>query len=95
METISPLVESKKYLRNLLDKVSRQVVPKCVLQPPSLTCVRSLVLTRFTNSMVRSRPLKENGAEQVNAVDRFLDDGIDITPWSSCLLTYRRLECHF
>jgi hypothetical protein len=26
----------------------------------------SLVVTRFTNALVRSRPLKENGAEQVS-----------------------------
>jgi len=29
----------------------------------------SLVLTRFTNGLVKSRPLKENGAEQVGVPD--------------------------
>jgi len=58
-EAIVPLVESKKYLRNFLDKAS------------------SLVITRFTNALVRSRPLKENGAEQLL---------IDLSALKSCLL---------
>ncbi|KAI0283690.1 Vps53-like protein [Russula aff. rugulosa BPL654] len=58
-EAIIPLVESKKYLRNFLDKAS------------------SLVITRFTNALVRSRPLKENGAEQLL---------IDLSALKSCLL---------
>lgn len=47
VEVIKPLVEQKKYLRNLLDKVC------------------SLLLIKFTNALVRSRPLKEIGAEQL------------------------------
>ncbi|KAJ3505368.1 hypothetical protein NLJ89_g7457 [Agrocybe chaxingu] len=47
VETIKPLVEQKKYLRNFFDKAS------------------SVILVKFTNSLVRSRPLKEIGAEQL------------------------------
>lgn len=46
-DVIKPLVEQKKYLRNLFDKAC------------------SLVLTKFTNALVKSRPLKEIGAEQL------------------------------
>ncbi|EGO00491.1 hypothetical protein SERLA73DRAFT_122492 [Serpula lacrymans var. lacrymans S7.3] len=46
-ELIAPLIEQKKYLRNLFDKAS------------------SLILTKFTNALVKSRPLKEIGAEQL------------------------------
>ncbi|KAG6375541.1 Vps53-like protein [Boletus reticuloceps] len=45
-ELIKPLVEQKKYLRNIFDKAS------------------SLLLMRFTNALVKSRPLREIGAEQ-------------------------------
>ncbi|KIM45519.1 hypothetical protein M413DRAFT_442185 [Hebeloma cylindrosporum] len=47
IELIKPLIEQKKYLRNLFDKAS------------------SIILVKFTNSLVRSRPLKEIGAEQL------------------------------
>ncbi|KAL0956636.1 hypothetical protein HGRIS_002769 [Hohenbuehelia grisea] len=47
IEIVKPLVEQKKYLRNLFDKAC------------------SLILAKFTNSVVRSRPLKEIGAEQL------------------------------
>ncbi|KAF8187487.1 Vps53-like protein [Pholiota molesta] len=47
IESIKPLIEQKKYLRNLFDKAS------------------SIILVKFTNSLVRSRPLKEIGAEQL------------------------------
>ncbi|RDB16847.1 Vacuolar protein sorting-associated protein 53 [Hypsizygus marmoreus] len=47
IETIKPLVEQKKYLRNLFDKAC------------------GLILGKFTNAIVRSRPLKEIGAEQL------------------------------
>ncbi|EIW83097.1 hypothetical protein CONPUDRAFT_121483 [Coniophora puteana RWD-64-598 SS2] len=46
-DVIKPLVEQKKYLRNLFDKAC------------------SLVLTKFTNALVKSRPLMEIGAEQL------------------------------
>ncbi|PPQ72073.1 hypothetical protein CVT26_006708 [Gymnopilus dilepis] len=47
VETIKPLIEQKKYLKNIFDKAS------------------SIILVKFTNSLVRSRPLKEIGAEQL------------------------------
>ncbi|KJA27598.1 hypothetical protein HYPSUDRAFT_34704 [Hypholoma sublateritium FD-334 SS-4] len=47
VDYIKPLIEQKKYLRNLFDKAS------------------SIILVKFTNSLVRSRPLKEIGAEQL------------------------------
>ncbi|PPQ89469.1 hypothetical protein CVT25_011995 [Psilocybe cyanescens] len=47
VEYIKPLIEQKKYLRNIFDKTS------------------SIILVKFTNSLVRSRPLKEIGAEQL------------------------------
>ncbi|KAH7923145.1 hypothetical protein BV22DRAFT_1196908 [Leucogyrophana mollusca] len=58
-DIVKPLVEQKKYLRNLFDKAC------------------SLVLTRFTNALVKSRPLKEIGAEQLL---------IDLQVVKSCLL---------
>ncbi|KAI0256226.1 Vps53-like protein [Lactifluus subvellereus] len=67
-EAIVPLVESKKYLRNLFDKAS------------------SLVFTRFTNALVRSRPLKENGAEQVHSLIIDVALLIDLSALKSCLL---------
>ncbi|KAJ7594544.1 Vps53-like protein [Mycena floridula] len=58
LETIKPLIEQKKYLRNLFDKAC------------------SLLLAKFTNALVKSRPLKEIGAEQLlidlSAVKSFL-----------------------
>ncbi|KAH9944691.1 Vps53-like protein [Amylocystis lapponica] len=47
VETVSPLVDQKKYLRNFLDKAA------------------SAVFAKFTNALVKSRPLKEIGAEQL------------------------------
>ncbi|CCL98710.1 uncharacterized protein FIBRA_00714 [Fibroporia radiculosa] len=47
VDTIKPLVEQKRYVRNFLDKAS------------------SAVFAKFTNSLVKSRPLKEIGAEQL------------------------------
>ncbi|KAF8134453.1 Vps53-like protein [Boletus edulis] len=58
-ELIKPLVEQKKYLRNIFDKAS------------------SLLLMRFTNALVKSRPLREIGAEQLL---------IDLGVFKSCLL---------
>ncbi|KAJ6500190.1 Vps53-like protein [Mycena vitilis] len=59
VESVKPLVEQKKYLRNFLDKAS------------------SLVLAKFTNALVKSRPLKEIGAEQLL---------IDLQAVKACLL---------
>ncbi|KAK0225464.1 Vps53-like protein [Armillaria fumosa] len=47
IETVKPLIEQRKYLRNLFDKVY------------------NLILTKFTTSLVKSRPLGEIGAEQL------------------------------
>ncbi|KAJ6498983.1 Vps53-like protein [Mycena sanguinolenta] len=58
-ESVKPLVEQKKYLRNFLDKAC------------------SLILAKFTNSLVKSRPLKEIGAEQLL---------IDLQAVKACLL---------
>ncbi|KAJ7693303.1 Vps53-like protein [Mycena rosella] len=59
VESVKPLVEQKKYLRNFLDKAC------------------SFVLAKFTNSLVKSRPLKEIGAEQLL---------IDLQAVKACLL---------
>ncbi|KAF7306010.1 hypothetical protein HMN09_00755500 [Mycena chlorophos] len=59
VETVKPLVEQKKYLKNFMDKAA------------------SLVVTKFTNALVRSRPLKEIGAEQLL---------IDLQAVRACLL---------
>ncbi|KAJ7772691.1 Vps53-like protein [Mycena maculata] len=59
VESVKPLVEQKKYLRNFLDKAC------------------SLILAKFTNSLVKSRPLKEIGAEQLL---------IDLQTVKACLL---------
>ncbi|KAF8210667.1 Vps53-like protein [Mycena galopus ATCC 62051] len=59
VESVKPLVEQKKYLRNFLDKAC------------------SLILAKFTNSLVKSRPLKEIGAEQLL---------IDLQAVRACLL---------
>ncbi|KAJ3554569.1 hypothetical protein NM688_g3036 [Phlebia brevispora] len=47
MDTVKPLIEQKRYLRNFLDKAS------------------SLMFVKFTHALVKSRPLKEIGAEQL------------------------------
>lgn len=64
VEAVKPLVEQKKYLRNLMDKVA-----KCVVLPlrgkHCTEFTHSVVLSKFTNALVKSRPLKEVGAEQL------------------------------
>ncbi|KAH9935765.1 Vps53-like protein [Fomitopsis serialis] len=47
VDTVKPLIEQKKYLRNFMDKAA------------------NVVLAKFTNALVKSRPLKEIGAEQL------------------------------
>ncbi|KAJ7072043.1 Vps53-like protein [Mycena amicta] len=59
VETVKPLVEQKKYLKNFMDKAG------------------SLIVAKFTNALVRSRPLKEIGAEQLL---------IDLQAVRACLL---------
>ena len=46
-DIVKPLIDQKKYLKNLFDKVA------------------GLIIAKFTNALVRSRPLKEIGEEQV------------------------------
>lgn len=64
VEIISPLVEQKKYLRNFYDKAA--VLVSQLYPPHSSLIFSSLILSRFTNALVKSRPLTEIGAEQVN-----------------------------
>jgi hypothetical protein len=64
---VKPLVEQKKYLRNLFDKTCRYA-HACLLFhlcAQTLHPIGSLIITKFTNALVKSRPLKEIGAEQV------------------------------
>lgn len=67
IEAIKPLVEQKKYLRNLFDKAYRSYFPILAIRHEKLTqsSLFSLILMKFMNSLVRSRPLGEIGAEQV------------------------------
>ncbi|OSD06968.1 hypothetical protein PYCCODRAFT_1431153 [Trametes coccinea BRFM310] len=58
-ETVKPLIEQKKYLRNFFDKAA------------------NAVLAKFTNALVKSRPLMEIGAEQLL---------IDLQAIKACLL---------
>jgi vacuolar protein sorting-associated protein 53 len=63
---IKPLVEQKKYLKNFFDKACRSVI--CIysfMARRYSPTAHSVILVKFTNSLVRSRPLKEIGAEQV------------------------------
>ncbi|KAJ7217738.1 Vps53-like protein [Mycena pura] len=67
VESVKPLVEQKKYLRNFLDKAC------------------SLVVAKFTHSLVRSRPLGEIGAEQaIRSIPMNLL--IDLQAVKACLL---------
>ncbi|KAJ7495902.1 Vps53-like protein [Mycena galericulata] len=59
VESVKPLIEQKRYLRNFLDKAC------------------SLIIAKFTNALVKSRPLKEIGAEQLL---------IDLQTVKACLL---------
>ena len=62
-EVVRGRVEGKKYIRNFADKAVG-----CVDSPSCDTPVAetlSLIITRFTQSVIKSRPLKKIGAEQV------------------------------
>lgn len=66
VEVIKPRVEQKKYLRNFFDKASRSVSCRgYIIDSHSQGNSRSVILARFTHALVKSRPLKEVGAEQV------------------------------
>ena len=69
VELIKPLVEQKKYLKNFFDKASRYVLLKQDIKRGLFYFIPySVILVKFTNSLVRSRPLKEIGAEQVLSI---------------------------
>lgn len=63
VDAVNSTVEQKKYLRNFHDKAAT-LVKKNRLYEFADFRVR-LILTRFTNALVKSRPLRETGAEQV------------------------------
>lgn len=68
VESVKPLIEQKKYLRNFLDKACRsEFLLFCVNLDANYEII-SLILAKFTNSLVKSRPLREIGAEQVTPV---------------------------
>ncbi|THH12677.1 hypothetical protein EW146_g7473, partial [Bondarzewia mesenterica] len=81
-ETVKPLIEGKKYLRNFF-RQGRQV--RLYLSrgwnvgpgADGAAGMGSLIITRFTNALVKSRPLRENGAEQLL---------IDLSVLKACLL---------
>jgi len=79
VELVKPLVEQKKYLRNFLDKACRLVLRLLSKKPLDHLITISLILTRFTNSVVKSRPLREIGAEQARGVNRYLSALFDTT----------------
>ena len=71
MDAIKPLIDQKKYLRNLFDKASRYVWLTFALKLRRYWYgVYSLILTKFTNTIVKSRPLKDIGAEQVGSTTK-------------------------
>jgi hypothetical protein len=65
VEIIKTTIEQKKYLRNFYDKVSRYA-DYCLHALFHRLYSSSLLITKFTNSLVRSRPLRDTGAEQVS-----------------------------
>lgn len=65
-ETLKPLIEQKKYLRNFFDKACRLVLSLRAMKNDHQCIKFSLILTKFTNAVVKSRPLREIGGEQVS-----------------------------
>ena len=65
VQAVKDLIERPKYTRNFLDKAARLVL-FTLDSGFVLTFCSSLVLAKFTHALVKSRPLKETGAEQVN-----------------------------
>jgi hypothetical protein len=63
VEVTKSQLEQKKYLRNFYDKAAAFVFLNSVVQFAEHG--HRLLITKFTNAMVKSRPLKEIGAEQV------------------------------
>jgi len=65
VQVVRDRIERPKYTRNFLDKAARyglftSNMDLCSAHKPSL------ILAKFTHAFVRSRPLKETGAEQVD-----------------------------
>lgn len=79
LEVVRSNIEQKKYLRNLYDKAARCGTKLDALKM-TLIALQSLVITRFTNALVKSRPLKEVGAQQVHNRRIFKRHQFDINP---------------
>lgn len=62
MEVTKSQLEQKKYLRNFYDKAAAFVFFDSVVRFSEYG--HRLLITKFTNAMVKSRPIKEIGAEQ-------------------------------
>ena len=62
VEVTKSQLEQKKYLRNFYDKAAAFVFPTSVVRFSEYDY--RILITKFTNAMVKSRPLKEIGAEQ-------------------------------
>lgn len=62
VEVTKSQLEQKKYLRNFYDKAAAFVFLNSVVRFSEHGY--RLLITKFTNAMVKSRPLKEIGAEQ-------------------------------
>ena len=67
VQAVKDRIERQKYTRNFLDKAAR-FASSMLIFGPDLTLHPSLILAKFTHALVRSRPLKETGAEQVTWV---------------------------
>lgn len=64
-QAVKDRIERTKYTRNFLDKSARFVSLAFNLGL-ALNFYPSLILAKFTHALVKSRPLKETGAEQVS-----------------------------
>jgi len=64
VEVAKSQLEQKKYLRNFYDKAAAFVLPTSLVR--FFEHDYRLLITKFTNAMVKSRPLREIGAEQVS-----------------------------
>jgi hypothetical protein len=67
VQAVKDRIERPKYTRNFLDKAARFVLFTLISGPYSILHP-SLILAKFAHALVKSRPLKETGAEQVNQI---------------------------
>ena len=67
VQVVRDRIERPKYTRNFLDKAARYGLFTPNLDPYSAP-EPSLILAKFTHAFVKSRPLKETGAEQVDQI---------------------------